>query len=119
MYVDYNFYENNFKGTLIPFEVFDIFNRDASVFIDYITLNRTKKFIEVPDEVKMATCSVAEYMYRTTDGTGITPLQLKTSESIGDYQVSYQQMDNAEVETLYYRAAKVYLAHTGLLYRGG
>lgn len=119
MYADYNFYENNFKGTLVPFEVYDSFNRDASVFIDYITLNRTKNLEKIPDEVKMATCTVIEYMYRITDGTGIAPLQLKSSESVGDYQVSYQQIDNAAIESLYYRAAKKYLAHTGLLYRGG
>ena len=122
MYADYNFYENNFKGTLVPFEVYDSFNREASVFIDYITLNRTKNLEKIPDEVKMATCTVIEYMYRITDGTGITPLQLKSSESIGDYQVSYQSSQRTpivEVETLYYQAAKRYLAHTGLLYRGG
>ena len=106
MYADYKFYENNFKGTLVPFEVYDSFNRDASVFIDYITINRTKNLEKIPDEVKMATCAVIEYMYRITDGTGMVPLQLKISESVGDYQVSYQQADNVEIESLYYRAAE-------------
>ncbi len=57
-------------------------------------------------------------MYQLTGGTGIDPLQQKASEEVGNYKVSYQHSANKEVETLYYQAAKVYLAPTGLLYRG-
>ncbi len=57
-------------------------------------------------------------MYQLTGGTGLQPLQKKTSESVGSHQVSYES-NTKEVETLYYRAAKEYLANTGLMYRGG
>lgn len=118
-YATYDFYETSFGGTQVPFDVFDRFNRNATAFIDYITFNRIKDLEDVPNEVKLATCNVIEYMYQLTGGTGIDPLQQKVSEEVGDYRVSYQNSTNKEVETLYYRAAKVYLAHTGLLYRGG
>ena len=117
-YATYDFYETSFGGTLVPFDVFDKFNRNATAFIDYITFNRVKGLEDISDEVKLATCNVIEYMYQLTGGTGIDPLQQKASEEVGNYKVSYQHSANKEVETLYYQAAKVYLAPTGMLYRG-
>lgn len=118
MYAEREFYTSVYRGDVIPSDKHDKFNQKASVYIDYITLNRVKKLETIPDEVKFATCSVMDYMYQLTNGTGLLPLQNKTSESVGDYSVSYKQ-SNKEIETLYYRAAKEYLAHTGLMYRGG
>lgn len=118
MYAEREFYTSVYRGDVIPSDKHAKFNQKASVYIDYITLNRVKKLETIPDEVKFATCSVMDYMYQLTNGTGLLPLQNKTSESVGDYSVSYEQ-SNKEIETLYYRAAKEYLAHTGLMYRGG
>lgn len=117
-YADRDFYISNYRGDLIPSENHEKFNFQASVYIDYITSQRVKKLEIIPNEVKNATCAVMDLMYRMTDGTGIEPLQQKTSERVGDYQVSYAT-SNKELQTLYYKAAKRYLAYTGLLYRGG
>lgn len=124
MYVTYDYYTGTYGGNTIPPERFAYFEREAEVFIDYITFNRIKKMSEVPDEVKMAPCSVMESMYHATDGSGMAPLQLKSSESVGDYQVSYQSSYQtqtpvvSQIESMYYQVAKKYLIHTGLVYRG-
>ena len=118
MYADREFYTSVYRGDIIPSDKHDKFNQKASVYIDYITFDRVKKLETTPDEVKFATCSVMDYMYQLTGGTGLQPLQKKTSESVGSHQVSYES-NTKEVETLYYKAAKEYLANTGLMNRGG
>ncbi len=123
-YADFNYYEQVYGGTNVSLANYDSFNRDASAFIDYITFNRIKKLDDVPDEVKLAVCSVIDKMYSVTDGTGNEPTQLKSSESVGDYQVSYQSSNQSQTtltnqfKSMYYQTAKMYLEHTGLLYRG-
>lgn len=117
MYADRVFYTNVYRGEIIPSDKHDKFNLKASRYIDYITLNRVKKLETIPEEVKLATCSVMDYMYQLTGGTGIKPLRNKASESLGEHSVSYEQ-SNESIDTFYYHAAKEYLAHTGLMYRG-
>ena len=65
MYADRVFYTNVYRGEIIPSDKHDKFNLKASRYIDYITLNRVKKLETIPEEVKLATCSVMDYIRRT------------------------------------------------------
>lgn len=115
-YVDYNYYKNSFGGTAVPEENFLNLSVQASAFIDYITFNRLKgESVQISDEVKMATCAVMDEIKKINDNGGI-----KSSESIGDYSVSYANVENSSKSEykVKYSAAALYLGHTGLLYRG-
>lgn len=124
MYATYDYYTGTYGGGTIPPERFNYFIREAGAYADYITFNRIKGLVTIPEEVKHAVCAIADNMFVSTDGTGIVPSQLKSSESVGDYQVSYQSLYQSQttisgqMESRYYQVAKKYLAHTGLLYRG-
>lgn len=125
MYATYDYYTNTFGGVIIPAERFNYMMREASAFIDCITFNRTKQMnpADITDEIRNATCSVAESMYTLTDGSGIETGESKSSEKVGDYQVSFANPTTKSTkvirnEEIYYNLAKRYLLHTGLLYRG-
>ena len=114
-YVDYEFYRDNYKGTLIPESSFDNLELKASYFIDSITFNRIVKSGEISEEVAFAVCSVAETINKINDGN-------KLSETIGDYSVTYQNNNSSNSAVSenkkMYDAAYPYLINTGLLYRG-
>jgi hypothetical protein len=113
-YVDYSYYTGTYKGTSVPSTIFDNLAIQASYFIDYITFNRIKSLETVPDEVKMAVCSVIDAQYKLDNDGGV-----KVSESIGRHSVTYASANaNVTEDNKKYNAARVYLAHTGLLYRG-
>lgn len=113
-YVNYSYYTETYKGTSVPLTTFDNLAIQASYFIDYITFNRVKELDTVPDEVKMAVCSVIDTQYKLDNDGGV-----KVSESIGRHSVTYASANaNTTEDKKKYNAAKMYLAHTGLLYRG-
>lgn len=59
-YVDYDYYENNFCGDIIPQEQFVKYAKLASSKIDYYTYHRIRK---IDDSIKNATCSIAELLF--------------------------------------------------------
>lgn len=113
-YADHEFYTKEYKGSAIPAEVFDRFAVRASGFIDYITSDRAA--VRAADNaVKMACCAVAEKRYELEREGG----KILTSESLGSYSRSFKVDESDSEGKRCYNAAKLYLAHTGLLYRGG
>lgn len=106
-YIDYEYYSNRFKGTTIPLADFEHVSLRAEEYINYITNNRITD-ISVP--VQHACCAVAEKLYSMGAREGIR------SETTDGYSVTYA--DNATLHHLLYGSAEVYLADTGLLYRG-
>lgn len=112
-YADYSFYFNDFGGRAIEEPDFARLALRASQFIDYFTMNRAKNYTE-DDAVKSACCAVAEAylaVEKIDSKVGIS------SESVGSYSVSYSNSNNTRDAIA--NAARQYLTHTGLLYRGG
>lgn len=116
IYADYNFYKETYKGNIVPNEeTFDRLVIGASGYIREITHNNVDKN-NVIDEVKYATCSVADVLYKqeTIDNNDIS------SESVGNHSRSFgsAKKSDREREIEKYKSAKIYLSYTGLLYGG-
>lgn len=116
---DFEYYALEFKGAEIPNEkAFDAAAVEATAFVDSIVSNR--EYISVGDNLskyRNAICAVAEEIYKQiTYDEG----QQKQSESVGNHSVSYSSgaKSSAEREQTKHRKARMYLAGTGLLYRG-
>jgi hypothetical protein len=113
-YADRTFYTDTYKGSAIPDAVFDYWATQASGRIDEVTFDRsTSAEGEDLEKIKMATCAVAEVMYKIETAGGII-----TSEKVGSYSrtVKVPEKDSKKQRT--YDAAKLYLGRTGLMYRG-
>ncbi|MEG1411473.1 MAG: hypothetical protein RR406_04385 [Bacilli bacterium] len=107
---DYNFYTDKYCGTSVPNTgVFQRLLIRSSFFINSITFNRAQ--IYLTDEVQFATCAVMDAMYKVEQDGGI-----KSSESVGNHSVAYK--GKTTEEKTYFKIAKTYLNHTGLMYRG-
>lgn len=115
-YATYEYYVSSYGGDLSS----DAFSKQigkASAFISYLTMGRSTG---ETDAEQMAACAVADVYAasagRLTSG-GIS------SENNDGYSVTYADAVNGEAieETVNRRAAaaaRMYLANTGLLYRG-
>lgn len=118
-YADYTYYVDNFKGAAVSEADFPAAAERASEYIDYITRGRATADM---DAVKRACCAMAEIYHAMvkaqTAGVGSGAV---AQETVGSYSVTYRS--GSDVEAGYrqslYRAAQMYLAHTGLMYRGG
>ena len=115
-YTNYVYYQNTYKGDLIPSNKFEFYARKATQFIKINTFERIDE-LNVSDEVQMCCCELAELEYRVsntakTDGV--------TSEKVGEYSVSYESAqsirDNKQKDMK--NVLKLWLADTGFLYRG-
>lgn len=119
-YADYTFYKEQFHGSTIPEAAFSSVILRASIYIKYITFGRIDD-AEIPEEVRLAACAVAEVMYKS-DAAG--QQKEKKSETVGNVSVSYvtEQQDGQTREAAaakkQYAVAYPYLIHTGLLYMG-
>ena len=112
--VTYEWYSGTFKGKVIPnAEAFDGVIIEAEAYINYIT---RRKITEPTDEVKKATCAVAEVIYNQAHDNAPTV----SGESVGNHSKSYtvKTVSTAEREAEKARKARLYLSGTGLLYGG-
>ncbi|EOY7191127.1 hypothetical protein MXT65_17715 [Clostridioides difficile] len=107
MYIDYEFY--NALGGEIPQDEFNKYAIRATKYIDYNTFNRIE---EVTEEIKIATCEIADLIYKSSL-EGDKEIQ---SESIGSHSVTYSA-NNKTIEQKAYDILKMYL-DSDLLYRG-
>ena len=112
--VTYEWYINAFPGGAIPdADNFSSVLPEAEAYILDITRGRAT---EATDEVKKATCAVAEVIYKQAhdDAPAVS------SESVGNHSKSYttKTVSTAEREAEKARKARLYLSRTGLLYRG-
>ena len=119
MYADYDFYLNDYKGSVIPdapnFERAAI---EASAYLDYITHSRIKDLTEeIMAKVKLAQCAVADVCYKQAQDD---VANVVSSESVGNHSVTYavSKASYKQREIEKYSKAKIYLRGTGLLYRG-
>lgn len=131
-YADFGYYQDFFLGKVITdMEQFRTLSERASEYIDMVTFYRINTDIfkdkSVEKLIKKCTCAVAEayYIYDITHSIDGTISSAKTSESIGQYSVSWANpLDSLETLTggnfpSYLRNLVMkYLGHTGLMYRG-
>lgn len=128
-YTDYNYYVNTYKGNM-PEEAFDKIVIRASAEVRKNIFNRDITNYE--DEVQMATCSVADILYKISnlearaDKLVSSDSKIVSSESVEDLSRTFANITNLndlENETSNQKAKiieeiRTYLLHTGLLYRG-
>nr|DAE05405.1 MAG TPA: Head Tail Connector Protein [Siphoviridae sp. ctMkg9]DAE17887.1 MAG TPA: Head Tail Connector Protein [Siphoviridae sp. ctRBF36] len=125
-YTNYDFYKNTYKGDMPETDFNKVIVR-ASYEVQKNIFNRDIKGYE--DEVQMATCSVADILLKVEQlenkkDTILSNNNLK-SESVGDYSRTFDTLgiDNVDVEISNQKnkiveEIRLYLLHTGLLYRG-
>lgn len=134
-YADYTYYSGNYMGTVSE-EDFPRLAVRASSFLDYYTQNRAKDNADM-DAVKMCCCALVD-KYAVIDAAQALATKSLTkavagsaevkSETVGDYSrtlatggesaVSALNATDSAKQLLAETCAE-YLAHTGLLYRGG
>lgn len=119
-YVDYTYYTDTYLGTAIASADFAAWALRASATIDRLTFNRAAAIITADTDatkvtaIKMATCAVAE----TLQSQAGTPDGTIASESVGRHSVTYVEGSTKSKERAQSDAANLYLASTGLMYRG-
>lgn len=112
--VDYDYYSNTYKGDKISEKQWNSCSRNAAAYLDVLTLGRAAS--SLPDDLldlcKMAICGMAEVYVgqENTDGELV-------SVTNGKYTETYAQTGKSLKEKLR-DAAYLYLANTGLCYRG-
>lgn len=115
IYADYNYYKNDFHGSLVPEECFERNALQATQYIDNVTFGRVGS--DVTNAVRNACCALAEVYYSGS----VSPRAASgvTSEKVGDYSVSYSAAENVSTQQKRLKSAvKLWLGSTGLLYRG-
>ncbi len=125
-YTDYDFYNNKYKGNM-PQDDFEILVIKASYEVQKNIFNRIITGYE--DEVQMATCSIADILYKIEQlenkkDTTISGKELK-SESVGNYSRTFETSSTTDIDIqISNQKEKIkeelrnYLLTTGLLYRG-
>lgn len=135
-YADYEYYTTTYLGTAIQEPDFPRLALRASSFLDYYTQGRAAQNKDL-DAVKMACCAVAE-QYQTIDTAQVLEQrslsaalsqdggELK-SQTVGSWSKTYQSGGESAAQAATFAisaksglaaAANMYLAGTGLLYRG-
>lgn len=130
-YVDYEYYTNQFFGTLIPMNKFNKKALEASSKVNYNTVgNIDNNNITTP--VKNATCSIAELLYEQEQlKTSITNQNADNkqiaSETLGPRSITYlnnnteiskQILSDSDLNKKIRNICHEYLDDTGLMYRG-
>lgn len=130
-YIDYDYYSDTYGGNLIPQEQFEKFAKGASY---EVRLNiHNKDFSDYEEDVKTATCSVADILYNQflnkekIQNVVNTSEKIISSEKIGDYQRNFSTVSIADLISLANNSnvhkeitteIEKYLFFTGLLYGG-
>lgn len=120
MYADYEYYTDTYIGGALTEEEFAQASTRASSFLDYFTRNKAKDY--TGDELKMCCCALAEQyqIIENAQAQSMSGGELQ-SQTVGSWSKTYRSgTETAETarEALAGIATR-YLAHTGLLYRGG
>lgn len=110
MYADYEFYTEQFGGSVIPQGAFNRHSLRAGRFLDQVTFGRIK---QVTLAIQLATCEIAEAHYNAQEHEG----KEIASESVGSQSITYVATGK-QFEAKCYDLAKLYLGGTNLLYRG-
>jgi len=128
-YIDYDYYSNTFKGTLIPQKEFEQYATKASNEVRIRIFN--KPITEFKNQVQNATCLVADIIYNQNLKKQRIDLLLNgaekvvTSEKVGDYSRNISNVSLSDLQADYDSTDKRIneemqktLLFTGLLYSG-
>lgn len=121
-YVTWDYYKNTFHGGQTPQiaeSEFPKYEAQSQLYIDNATLNKSKTYVEINNELKDCTCAIMD-KYKAFDSEDQYKRAVGlTSEKVGEYSVSYgaQSIDDIKSKELYGKL-KTYLGLTGLLFRG-
>ena len=127
MYVTYEYYTITYGGSAISSADFNRYEIKSRAFIDNITFNRLKNDnLLIDDSVKNAMCEMMELNFKLDNLEAENGESVKSSETVGNYSVSYvvsdvekNEVDKSQINKIkYYNIAKNYLGNSGLLYRG-
>ncbi|BCK01603.1 head-tail connector protein [Anaerocolumna chitinilytica] len=114
-YANYAYYQDTYKGAVLDAASFDVYARQATVYLKLQTSNRVDDN-SIPDEVKMCCCDISELTYKADKARHSGA----ASEKVGSYSVSYES--NADIDKKLmsesYTSLIAWLGTTGLLYRG-
>lgn len=116
-YVTYEYYQNDYGGTTITADRFQVCTAWASRLVDRITFGRVAKLsdAERPDFVRDAVCAAADIYSSGMDAAE----RAVQSESNDGYSVTYANAKEiSSVSRDARSAAMMYLANSGLAYRG-
>ena len=110
---DYEFYVISYAGTLISEADWPAAVREASAFVDDLTyrrLHRQLSSYQLPDEVRMAVCAVAEAVARYNAGQSLHIAGV-TAETVGSHSVTYTAAEvlQKEKRCSMRQAAELYL----------
>lgn len=111
IYADYDYYVNNYGGNAIAEMDFTRLSRQASAYLDMLTLDKITDDWKKDDHVKCACCAAAEVYARQEQGGEVAS---ETNHNVSKTYVT----SGKSVDKQLYDAAVLYLANTGLLYRG-
>ena len=104
--IDFEYYKNNFLGTLIELEKFYYIEKKAEKYVESMLLGKKSDISEVKDAV----CAVCELIYNEEKRGGIK------SENTDGYSVTFSETEIFKEKV--YDVIRIYLANTGLLYSG-
>ena len=113
-YADYSYYSSQYYGSTIPPGEFMRLAARASEYIDYITFGRAREHSN-DDEVKRATCAVAEGLHKQEQGGEVT------MRTVGPWTEQYAASEYAAARSPARKLKAIaarYLGGTGLMYRG-
>lgn len=118
-YADSGFYLNSYRPPC-PMNAasFDFWANQASAIIKSHTFGNIDESREIPEEVKMCCCEIAELLFhddkRKHESGGLS------SESVGGWSKSYESSESAEkaLNSSVSKAIRKWLSGTGLLYSG-
>jgi len=118
VYADYTYYSETFLGTAIALADFERLALRASAQIDRLTFGQAAAIITADTDaekvaaIKMATCAVAEAIQSVEASPEVS------SERVGQHSVTYHLGKATPDQVKISDAARLWLAPTGLMYRG-
>ncbi len=121
LYADPSFYEGEYlagRTSVIDAKSIVFYLRKAQIALKPYILHNVETFSEIPYELKMCQCEVAEIIYKdekreeNTDGV--------SSESVVGWSKSYESSEQMQAKLQKKLSTCIYswLCGTGLLYRG-
>lgn len=134
MWVDFTYYTQEYKGSIVPSDQFDYYSLKAENYVDYITLGKASKFFErFEEKIKNCVCAVAELQFKyDKDLQSIKDYESKLiqsgvkSEQVKSHSISFMTAKDftseSDLKTSFDKKLRdtiyQYLLVTGLLYRG-
>lgn len=114
MYTDYQFYTDDYYGSVIPDA--DSYAHNAlfaDEIISALTMGKADAIATtspVYEKLKLAECAIVDELFKEEMNSGVV------SEHVGDHSKSFA--NPSERQRYIMRRASVFLRNTGLLYRG-